>query len=84
MAEKKPVGEITHFYDKIGVAIIKCATPLSVGNTLHFKGHTTDFIQTISSMQYDHKDIEKAKKGQEIGVKVDEKVREGDVVYLED
>jgi len=51
------------------------------GASLHFRGATTDFQQIINSMQYNHKDIDAAKKGQEVGIKVDEKVREGDEVY---
>jgi len=76
---KKPIGSVTHFFGGIGVVIIKLASTLEVGTRIHFKGATTDFEHTISSMQFDHKEIEKGKKGQEVGVKVEEKAREGDV-----
>lgn len=79
---EKLMGEVTHFFGGIEVAIVKCKTPIAVGDTLHFKGATTDFALTVKSMQYDHKAIEKSKKGQEVGIKIDEKVREGDEVYL--
>ncbi len=79
--EQKPIGEITHYFSHIGVAIVKFNKGVEVGETVHFKGAHTDFTQTIDSMQYDHKEIGKAKKGQEVGVKVSEKVREGDEVY---
>lgn len=79
---KKPIGVITHFFGGIGVAIIKLASPLEVGTRVQIKGATTDFECTISSMQFDHKEIEKGKKGQEIGIKVEEKTREGDEVFL--
>lgn len=79
--EEKPIGKITHYYGKINVAIVKFNREVKVGETVHFKGPHTDFTQQISSMQYDHKDIESAKKGQEVGIKVDQKIREGDEVY---
>lgn len=80
--KQKPIGVVTHFFGGIEVAIIKLATPLEVGTRVHFKGATTDFEETIKSMQFDHKDIEKGKKGQEIGIKVKDKVREGDQIFL--
>ncbi len=79
----KPIGLVTHFYSQISVAIIKFNKPLAAGTQVHFKGHSTDFIQIIESMQYDHKPLTKAPKGKEIGTKVDQKVREGDMVLLE-
>ncbi len=81
MAEEKPIGEITHYYGGIGVAIVKFNTAMDVGSEVHFKGTHTDFVQTIDSMQYDHKDIKSAKKGQEVGIKVEEKVHEGDKIF---
>lgn len=74
------VGEVTHFYDKIAVAIIKLAAPLKKGDEIEVKGHTTSFKQTIESMQLDHKDVDTGKKGDEVGIKVSEKVRQGDNV----
>ncbi len=79
--EEKPIGEVTHYFSGIQVAIVKFNRVVKVGETIKFKGATTDFSQTIESMQYDHKDIESAKKGQEVGIKITEKVREGDEVY---
>lgn len=79
--EEKPIGEVTHYYGGIGVAIIKFKREAKTGEIVHFKGTSTDFTQEIKSMQYDHKDIKSAKKGQEVGIKVDEKVREGDEVF---
>ena len=78
---EKPIGEITHYYGGIGVAIVKFNKEVEVGEEIHFKGAHTDFTQTIDSMQYDHKDIKSAKKGQEVGIKVGEKVHEGDKVF---
>ncbi len=77
----KLIGEVTHFYGGISVAIVKFREPVKVGENVHFFGATTDFKEPIKSMQYDHKDIGEAKKGQEVGIKVEGKVREGDEVY---
>ena len=79
----KPVGKVTHFYSHISVAIIKVAkgNEIKTGEVLNFKGHTTDFKQPINSMQYFHKPIAHAKAGQEVGIKVKGKTREGDKVY---
>ena len=79
--EEKPIGEVTHFFSGIQVAIVKFNREVKVGETVKFKGATTDFSQEIDSMQYDHKDIKSAKKGQEVGIKIREKVREGDEVF---
>jgi putative protease len=80
MAEKK-VGEVTHYWGQIAVAGIKLTAALSQGDTVRIKGATTDFEQTVGSMQIEHQNMETAKKGQEIGLKVEEKVRRGDTVY---
>lgn len=80
--EGKLVGEVTHYYSDLGVAIVKFKEDIGVGAALHFVGATTNFTDTVKSMQYDHKPIETAKKGQEVGIKVKDKVREGDQVYL--
>lgn len=80
MAEEKKIGKITHYFGKIGVGVVKLSAPLSVGDTIHIKGRTTDFNQEVSSMQIEHENVEKAKKGDSIGLKVDEEVRENDLV----
>ncbi len=81
MAEEKQIGEVTHYYSHLEVAIVKFNRKIKIGETVHFKGHTTDFTETIKSIQYDHKDVEEAKSGQEVGIKVGDKVRQGDKVY---
>ena len=78
----KPIGVVTHFFNHIRVAIVKCKSPIKRGTEIRFKGATTDFSTNIQSMQYDHKPIIVTKKGQEVGIKVKKKVREGDMVYL--
>lgn len=81
--EKKEelVGKITHYFGKIEVGIVELSKPLKVSETIHIKGSTTDFEQTVESMQIEHENIEKAKKGDVIGLRVKEKVKEGDEVY---
>lgn len=75
-------GKIVHYFDKIGVAVIKVSSPLKKGDEIRIAGgQETDFTQEIASMQIDHEEIASAKKGDEVGVKVKEKVREGYSVY---
>jgi len=80
MTETK-VGTITHYYDKIGVAVIEVLSPLKVGDKIKISGHDKEFEQVISSMQVEHQNIEQAKKGEAVGMKVDQPVKEGDEVY---
>ncbi|TSC91008.1 MAG: putative protease [Parcubacteria group bacterium Gr01-1014_2] len=82
MTEEKSIGKISHYYDKIGVGIIELAGGLKTGDTIKVKGKDTDFEQVIDSMQIEHAQVEKAKKGDVIGVKMNQKVKEGDEVYL--
>lgn len=86
--EKQPseegelIGKVTHYFGNIGVAVIELGAPLSVGDTIRIVGgEDTDFEQTVESMQIEHENIEKAKKGDNIGLKMAEKVREGYKVY---
>jgi translation elongation factor EF-1alpha len=80
--KEKKIGIVDHYFGKIMVAAIKMKAPLKVGDVIHIKGHTTDFEQAVASMQIDHKEILKAKKGDDIGMKVKDHVREGDIVYI--
>ena len=77
----KPLGHVTHFFGNIKVAIVKCKVPFARGARLHFRGATTDFTDTAASIQYNHVSIARTKKGQEVGVKVKRKVRQGDGVF---
>ncbi len=79
---EKLIGTITHYFGKISVAVLKVDDDeVKVGDTIHIKGKYTDFSQTINSMQVEHEKIEKAKKGDEVGLKVDNPVHEHDEVY---
>ena len=79
---QKPIGEVTHFYNEIGVAIVKFKQSVPVGTLLYFKGATTDFKDIAKSIQYDHAPIAKAPKGKQVGIKVKRRVRPGDKVHF--
>lgn len=74
------VGTITHYFPHVQAAVIKLKAPLTVGEKIKIKGHTTDFTQVIASMQIDRVDINSAKPGQEIGLLVSSRVRQHDTV----
>lgn len=82
MGEKKQIGVITRYFHKIGVAAIMLEDTLKVGDKICIEGTTTNFEQEISSMQVDREDIQEGKKGQEIAIKVKDRVRDNDVVFL--
>ena len=81
MAEKKRVGKVTHYFTKIGVAVVELEDELRIGDKISIEGFTTNFQQTVESMQIEHKPIEVAKAGDSIGLKVIDRVRKGDIVY---
>lgn len=74
-------GTITHYFNKIGVAVLDLTSGLEVGDEIHILGHTTDFIQDISSMEINHQKIEFAGPGDDVALKVIRRVREGDEVF---
>jgi len=82
-AKKKEdiVGLVTHYFPHVRAAVIKLKMPLNTGDMIKVKGHTTDFTQSITSMQIDRVPIDSAKKGQEIGLLVNSRVRRSDKVY---
>ncbi|MBI5221129.1 MAG: hypothetical protein HY978_04850 [Candidatus Liptonbacteria bacterium] len=82
-AMPKPIGRVTHYYNKIRVAIVKFKCDVRVGTHLRFRGATTDFATAVTSMQFDHQPVQVAKKNKLIGIRVSKRVREGDQVFLE-
>jgi len=75
------IGKVTDFFARPVVAGIELAMTLKVGDKIHIKGHTTDMEFTIDSMQIDNVNVQQAKAGDAIGVKVSDRVRRGDIIY---
>ncbi len=79
--EGKLIGLVTHYFPHVQAAVIKLKAPLATGETVKIKGHTTDLTQIVASMQIDRVEIQTGKKGDEIGLQVATRVRQGDKVY---
>ncbi len=79
--ERQVIGRVTHYYSKIGVAILELDQPLKSGDRIAVIGSTTDIEQVVKSMQVDHQNIDSADAGNLVGLKIKDKVREGDTVY---
>ena len=79
--EAKKLGTVTHYYNHLSVGIVRLDEEVRLGNKIHFKGSSTDFDQDLSDMQFDHEFVDVGEKGQEVGIKVKEKVRKGDLMY---
>lgn len=80
-SQKQEIGTVTHYYSKIGVAVIQLKGTLTLGDKITIKGSTSNFEQAVDSMQIERKDVKKAEAGQSVGIKVKDKTRPGDVVY---
>jgi len=83
MAEEK-IGIITHYFGGVGVGIIELSKDLKIGDRIKIKGANSEIEETVDSMQVDRQPVEEGKSGQEVGVKVSAKVREGDEVFKMD
>ena len=81
MEELREVGKVSHFFGRINVAIIEVTGTISVGDQIFIKGPTTDLEQNVDSMEIEHAKVEQAEAGQSIGMKVNARVRENDIVY---
>ena len=75
------IGHVIHFFSKINVAVVELMLPLAVGDRILVKGPSTDFEQTVESMQIEGKSLPRAEGGQSIGLKVVQPAKEKDVVY---
>lgn len=77
------IGKVTHYYDKIGVAVVEVMNqPLKVGDSVKISGHDKEFTQEVASLQVEHKQVNEVEVGESCGMKVDNPVKEGDVLYL--
>lgn len=81
--EADAIGTVTHYFSHLSVAAVELQQPLKVGDQIHIKGHTTDLVQTVDSMQVEHQSIEEAKPGDDVALRVDDHVREHDKIYRE-
>jgi len=79
---EKEIGNVSSYFGHVSVAAIKLTGGLKVGDKIHIKGHTTDFEEKVDAMQIERKDVKKAKSGDHIGIKVSDKVRPNDKVFL--
>ena len=77
------VGDVSHYYTKIGVAVVELVSNLKVGDKIMVMGTTTEFTQLVKSMQIMHETVEEARAGDSIGMKVNDRVRKGDEVFKE-
>lgn len=82
MAEEWPIGKVIHYWDRLGVAGIELTATLKMDDWIHFRGATTDLQQRVTSMQLNHRFINEAYAGQQVGVLVADRVRPGDTVFL--
>lgn len=78
---EKQIGKITHYYDRISVAVLALTDSLKLGDEIRISGHTTDFTQNITSLEIEHDKILTAKPGDEVALKVIDSVRKGDKLY---
>ena len=81
MADKKLVGKVTHFFPKVSVAVVELSDTLKVGDKISIEGRGNVVEQAVDGMEVEHKKIEVANSGDEIGMKVNGKVKEGDQVF---
>jgi len=73
----KHIGRVVHYYDRIGVAIVELASPLSIGDTVLLKRGEEEYTQPVTSLQIEHEPVKSAKKGKVIGMKVNQPVKDG-------
>jgi putative protease len=77
------IGTVTHWYAHLSVAAIRLTAPLAVGDRIHIKGHTTDLVETVSSMEIDRRRVEQAGPGDDVALAVEGHVRDHDVIFRE-
>ena len=78
---EKKIGKVTHYYDRIGVAVLELQDGLKVGDKIHITGRRTDFLQQVSSLEIEHQKMQAVGAGADVALKVDEKVCDGDKIY---
>jgi translation elongation factor EF-1alpha len=79
--KEQHIGRVTHYFERISVAVLELSGGLKVGDVVHIQGHTTDFTQPVESMEIEHQKIQSVGPGADVALKVTERVREGDIIY---
>jgi translation elongation factor EF-1alpha len=79
---EKHIGRVTHYFERISVAVLDLSGGLKVGDLVHIQGHTTDFTQPVKSMEIEHQKVQSVGPGADVALKVIQHVREGDLVYV--
>ncbi len=82
-APEDAIGTITHWFGHLSVAAVRLTAPLSIGDRIHVRGHTTDLVETVNTMEVDHHRVERAEPGDDVAVNFDGHVHEHDVIYRE-
>jgi putative protease len=82
--QDEAIGVVTHYYSHLSVAAAKFSAPVKVGDRIHIRGHTTDIVQVVRSMEVDHKPVDSAGPGDDVALKVDDHVRDHDHIWIED
>lgn len=77
------IGRVTHYFGHLSVAAIALTEPAAVGDRIHIRGHTTDFVQAVESMEVDHQRVERAAPGDDVALAVADHVREHDLIFRE-
>ena len=75
------IGKVTHYFDHLNVAVLALTSPLNVGETIHIHGHSTDFKQTVTSLQIEHQSVQSARQGDDVALKVEHIVHPHDKVF---
>lgn len=81
MEKDKRIGVVTHFYNKIQVAVVRLTDRVALGDQVRFKGENTDYQQEVTSLQIEHVSVDEASAGMEVALKVEQRVRRGDGLY---
>jgi putative protease len=77
------IGLVTHYFSHLSVAAVSLTAPLAVGDRIHIRGHTTDLLQDVASLEVDHAPVDRAAPGDDVALKVDDHVRDHDLVFRE-
>jgi putative protease len=77
------IGRVTHYFSHLSVAAVSLTEPLAVGDRIHIHGHTSDVVQDVSSMEVGHQSVERAGPGDDVALKVDDHVRDHDLIFRE-